>query len=151
MAIKMIDITDKENIYREAIARGCIRLRKETIERVVRGEVEKGDVLSATKIVAIQGVKQTSILLPFCHPIKITYVEPRISIEGDRICVEVLVKAYERTGVEMEALTGVAIALLNIWDMVKKYEKDEEGQYPYTVIEDIRVVKKVKKNEDINT
>jgi len=151
MAIKMIDITDKDNIYREAIARGCIRLRKETIERVIRGEVEKGDVFSATKIVAIQGAKQTSMLLPFCHPIKITYVEPRISIEGDRICVEVLVKAYERTGVEMEALTGVAIALLNIWDMVKKYEKDEEGQYPYTVIEDIRVVKKVKRYEDVNT
>ncbi len=152
MAVKMIDISDKENVYREAIARGCIRLRKETIERIVRGEVEKGDVFSVTKLVAIQGAKQTSMLLPFCHPIKITYIEPRISIDGDRVCVEVLVKAYDRTGVEMEALTSVSIALLNIWDMVKKYEKDEEGQYPYTIIEDIRVVKKVKKlDEAINT
>ncbi len=147
MTVKMVDITNKEYVYREAIARGCIRLRRETITRIVRGEVEKGDVFTLAKFIAIQGAKQTSMLLPFCHPIRITYIEPNISIDGDRVCVEVLVRAYEKTGVEMEALTSVAIALLNIWDMVKKYEKDEEGQYPYTVIEDIRVVKKVKSKE----
>ncbi len=145
MSAKMVDVSSKEEIYREAVARGCIKLRRETIERIRRGEVEKGDVLTVSKVVAFEGAKLTHLLLPFCHPIRIDHVDARIDIDDDRLCIEVSVKARERTGVEMEALTAVALALLNVWDMVKKYEKDEQGQYPYTEITSIRVVSKVKK------
>ncbi len=145
MSAKMVDVSGKEEVYREAIARGCIKLRRETIERIRGGEVEKGDVLTVSKIVAFEGAKLTHLLLPFCHPIRIDHVSARIDIDDDMLCIEVSVKARERTGVEMEALTAVALALLNVWDMVKKYEKDEQGRYPYTEITSIRVVSKVKK------
>ncbi len=141
----MIDVSSKDEIHREAIARGCIKLRRETINRIKSGAIEKGDIFTASALIAIQAVKQTFLLLPFCHTIRVDFVKPNIWIEGDeRVCVEVLVKARERTGVEMEALTAVSIALLNIWDMVKAYEKDEYGQYPYTAIESIHVVSKTK-------
>jgi cyclic pyranopterin phosphate synthase len=141
---RMVDVSLKEEVYRVATARGCIKLRKDTIDKIVSKEVEKGDVIAVTQIVAIESAKKTYLLLPFCHPIKIDYVEPRVWVEEDKVCVEVTVKARERTGVEMEALTAVSISLLNIWDMVKKYEKDEKGQYPYTAIESIVVVSKEK-------
>lgn len=142
--VRMVDVSLKEEVYRSATARGCIKLRKDTVERVVNKEVEKGDVVTVTQLVAIESAKKTYLLLPFCHPIRIDHVEPRVWIDGDKVCVEVTVKAHERTGVEMEALTAVAIALLNVWDMVKKYEKDERGLYPYTAIESIVVVNKQK-------
>jgi cyclic pyranopterin phosphate synthase len=141
---RMVDVSLKEEVYRVATARGCIKLRKDTIDKIVSKEVEKGDVIAVTQIVAIESAKKTYLLLPFCHPIRIDYVEPRVWVEEDKVCVEVTVKARERTGVEMEALTAVSISLLNIWDMVKKYEKDEKGQYPYTAIENIVVVSKEK-------
>lgn len=146
MSVKMVDVSEKPEVFREAVARGCIKLRRETIERIRNREVEKGDVIVASSLVAISSAKLAHMMLPFCHPIKIDYVEPRIWLEDERLCIEVLVKTRERTGVEMEALTAVSIALLNVWDMVKKYEKDEHGQYPYTEIESIRVVEKVKKS-----
>jgi len=142
--IKMVDITNKENSVRIATAVGRIRLRKETIKRILEGKIEKGDVFLTSKLVGIIGTKKTSELLPFCHPIPITNVSVDIKPYDSGLEVWVTVKSVGKTGVEMEALTGVAIALLNIWDMVKKYEKDEEGQYPFTVIEEIRVVKKEK-------
>lgn len=141
----MIDVSSKDEVYREAIARGCIKLRRETINRIKSGVIEKGDVFTTSALIAIQAAKQTSLLLPFCHIIRIDFVKPNIWIEDDeRVCVEVLVKARDRTGVEMEALTAVSIALLNIWDMVKAYEKDDYGQYPYTAIENIHVASKTK-------
>jgi len=140
----MVDITLKETVYRESTARGCIRLKRSTIERIRNKSIEKGDVTEVTKIVAIQGAKKAWELLPLCHPIKITHVDVTVDVEDDRLCVEVTVKAHEKTGVEMEALTAVALALLNVWDMVKKYEKDPRGQYPDTYIENIRVLSKVK-------
>ncbi len=142
--VTMVDVSHKQEVYREASAVGCISLRHETIERIKKGLVEKGDVFTVTSTVAILGVKKTPELLPFCHPIRIDNIDVSISIEDNRVCVSVTVKTRERTGVEMEALTGVALALLNIWDMVKKYEKDEQGQYPYTEINSIRVVRKTK-------
>lgn len=144
MSAKMVDVSTKPEVFREAKARGCIRLRRETIERIVRGEIDKGDVLTVSKVVAFESAKKTSLLLPFCHPVRIDHVSADIEIEGDKLCIEVRVRARERTGVEMEALTAVAIALLNVWDMVKKYEKDEYGQYPHTEISSIRVLSKVK-------
>ncbi len=141
---KMVDVSMKSEVLRLARARGCIKLRRETIERIKRGEVEKGDVISVTSVVAIQGAKLAHQLLPFCHPVRIDVVSPHIEVLDDRVCVEVEVKSRERTGLEMEALASVVLALLNVWDMVKKYEKDERGQYPYTEILEVRVIEKVK-------
>lgn len=143
----MVDVTDKRDVIRIARARGKIRLRKETIQLIREKRVEKGDVLTVTKIVAINSVKKTSELLPFCHPIGITHVDVDVKLLDDSVEVEVTVKGFAKTGVEMEALTGVSLALLNVWDMVKKYEKDETGNYPWTRITDIVVVEKVKIDE----
>lgn len=140
----MVDITGKEIVYREAEATGVIKLRGETIKLIRDGRVEKGDVFEASKISAIQAVKNTPSILPYCHPIKVTHVDYKMELMDSYIKVKVKVKAFEKTGVEMEALTGVAAALLTIWDMVKKYEKDESGNYPYTAINDIRVTYKLK-------
>jgi len=120
-------------------------LRKETIEKVRKGEIEKGDVFSISKIAAILGVKKTTELLPLTHPISITHVDLNYEVSSDSIKVVVTVRTTAKTGVEMEALTGVMTALLNIWDMVKKYEKDERGQYPTTEIYGVKVISKVKK------
>ncbi len=145
----MVDITEKKVVYREAVAEGIIRLREETLQRILNKEVEKGDVFEASKLVALSGAKLTPTLLPFCHPIKITHVAIDYEvIDKNRLKVKVKVKALEQTGVEMEALTAVSLALLNIWDMVKKYEKDENGQYPETWIESIRVVQKIKEDNE---
>jgi len=143
--VKMVDITKKDIIYREATAIGRIKLKKETVERIMRGEIEKGDVISASKLVAIMAVKRTPELLPLCHPIQITSVNVDIYPIQSGLEVKVTVKATAKTGVEMEALAGVSAALLNIWDMVKKYEKDEKGQYPHTEIYGIRVISKIKR------
>ena len=144
--IKMIDITEKSVVYRYARASGKIKLKHSTIEAIVENRIKKGDVISATKIVAIQSVKKTPDLLPLCHPIPITGVNVEVNPNVNESYVEVIVevKSVGKTGVEMEALTGVMAGLLNIWDMTKYLEKDENGQYPETRIFDIRVEKKVK-------
>ena len=142
----MIDITKKDIVYREAIAYGRIKLRKETIKLIKENKIEKGDPFQVATIAGILAAKKTPTLLPMCHPIEITNVSVECSIEDEEhIGCKARVKAIARTGVEMEALTAVSIALLNIWDMVKKYEKDEEGLYPYTRIENIVVENKIKK------
>jgi len=144
MGIKMVDVGGKGEIYREATAVGKIRLKRETIAMIREGKVEKGDVLSASTLAAIMAVKRTPELLPLTHNIPISSVDVKFDFEDERVAVYVTVRAHARTGVEMEALAGVSVALLNIWDMVKKYEKDEMGQYPSTCIEEIKVLKKVK-------
>jgi cyclic pyranopterin phosphate synthase len=141
----MIDVTEKPYSYREATATGFIRLRHETIELIKSKLVEKGDVLAVSTVAAINGVKNTPFLLPLTHNIPITSVKVDYEFLDDGVRVYVNVKTTAQTGVEMEALVGAVMALLNIWDMVKKYEKNEAGQYPYTVINDIRVVEKVKR------
>ena len=141
----MVDITHKDVVYREATAEGVIRLRKETLDRIMAKKVEKGDVFEISTAVALEAAKMTPFLLPFCHPIRLTNVKTEYErVDENRLKVRVTVKAVERTGVEMEALVAVSLALLNIWDMVKKYEKDENGQYPETWIEYVRVIEKVK-------
>lgn len=144
VGIRMADITGKEDVYREATATGYIKLKPSTIEIIKKGLVEKGDVFSASTIAAIMSVKETPRILPLTHNIPITNVKVDFEVLDDGIRVYVTVKTTAKTGVEMEALTGAAIALLNIWDMVKKYEKNEDGQYPYTVITDLRVIEKKK-------
>jgi cyclic pyranopterin phosphate synthase len=142
--VKMVDISKKEESYREAVAEGKIRLRPETIKAIRERRIEKGDVLATAGLAALNAVKKTSELLFHCHPLEITSVEPQFSLGEDTITVLVKVKSTGKTGVEMEALTGVSVALLTIWDMVKALEKDEKGQYPFTYISDIRVVRKIK-------
>jgi len=140
----MVDISKKESVYREAVAEGFIRLRKETVELIKRGAVEKGDVITVSKVAGVLAAKKVSELLPLCHTIPLTYVDIDLSLLDDGVKVTTVVRTNAQTGVEMEALTATSIALLNIWDMVKKYEKDEEGQYPETIITNIRVVHKYK-------
>ena len=143
--VKMIDISGKKEIYREATAIGRIKLKKETVEKIMKGEIEKGNVFPVAKTAAILAVKKTPEIIALCHPIPINSVKVDIYPVEDGVEVKVTVIAISKTGVEMEALSGVSVALLNIWDMVKKYEKDELGQYPETVIYAIRVLEKIKR------
>ena len=144
MNMSMIDISHKEIVMREAKAIGKIILKKETIDLIKKNAIEKGDVITIAKIAAIQAIKNTSEIIPLCHPIPIEYISIEFNIKENEIEVLSLVRTNAKTGVEMEALTGVSVALLTIWDMVKKYEKDEKGQYPNTLIKEIRVIEKSK-------
>ena len=143
--MSMVDVTAKPEVYREATARGWIKLKPETTKLIREGRVEKGDPLSIAKIAGVLAAKNTSSLIPLCHPLPLTNVELNTKIVDDStVEVEATVKTRAQTGVEMEALTATVMALLTIWDMTKQYEKDARGQYPHTVIQNIRVVRKVK-------
>jgi cyclic pyranopterin phosphate synthase len=135
----MVDITGKADVTREAIASGRIYLREETLRAILEGTAVKGNVLATARVAATLAVKDTSRIIPMCHPITIDFSEGDGYIEATAG-----VKSYGKTGVEMEALNGVSVALLTIWDMVKSAEKDKDGQYPVTRISDIRVVEKRK-------
>jgi cyclic pyranopterin phosphate synthase len=142
----MVDISEKPGILREATATGIIRLKPETIQMIKKGKIAKGDPLYTSKIAAILAAKKTSSLIPLCHPLPITKVEVETEVlDESNVQVTANVKTRAQTGVEMEALTATAIGLLTIWDMVKQYEKDAEGQYPTTTIENIQVVQKIKR------
>ncbi len=145
--MSMVDVTAKPEVYREAKAKGLIRLRPETVKLVEAGKLEKGDPFCVAKIAGILAAKGTSSLIPLCHPLPLTNVEVEARIVGSTLIeVEATVKTNAQTGVEMEALAAVSVALLAVWDMTKQYEKDAEGQYPETVIKDVHVVRKVKKS-----
>jgi cyclic pyranopterin phosphate synthase len=140
----MVDISEKDTVVRSAVASGEIMLTSGTIKKISKGAVEKGNVLATARTAAILAVKKTPDLIPMCHQIPITGIDVDFVIGEKTITTEVKVRSVGRTGVEMEALTGAAAALLTIWDMVKSAEKDETGNYPSTAIRDIRVVEKVK-------
>jgi len=142
--IRMVDISTKGDIPREALATGRIYLKEETLHAIEDGKVTKGNVLVTAQVAAILAVKQTAALIPLCHQIPISTVDVRFLIEEGFIEANVTVRSTGRTGVEMEALVGVSTALLTIWDMVKSAEKDPQGQYPSTSISGIRVVEKRK-------
>ncbi|MEM4224823.1 MAG: cyclic pyranopterin monophosphate synthase MoaC [Desulfurococcaceae archaeon] len=146
----MVDVTTKDEVYREARATGFIKLKSTTVELIKKNLVEKGDVIATSTVAAINAVKSTPYLLPLTHNIPITGVDVKFEVvENEGVRVYVTVKTTAKTGVEMEALVGVAIALLNVWDMVKKYEKDEKGQYPYTAITEIKVLEKIKGSKEV--
>jgi len=142
--VEMVDISEKKDVVRIAKAEGFIRLKKDTIDAIKSGKVPKGDVLATANIAGILAVKKAPELIPMCHPIPITSVSIEFEVTDEGVKAVCTVKSVGKTGVEMEALTGVSVALLTIWDMVKALEKDETGNYPHTVIEYVRVVKKVK-------
>jgi len=141
----MIDVSEKKDVLREATALGIIRLRSETIKLLQEGKIVKGDPLYTAKIAGVLAAKKTSELIPLCHPLPLSSVKvyPKVLNETT---IEVLatVKTCAQTGVEMEALSAVSIALLTIWDMTKQYEKDADGQYPTTAIQGIQVIRKYK-------
>jgi cyclic pyranopterin phosphate synthase len=140
----MVDITEKPPVIRTATARGSIKLREATLEAVRSDSVKKGDVLTVARLAAILAVKDTPRLIPLCHPIPITGLDVDFVLGEEQMSVTVTVTSLGKTGVEMEALTGVSAALLNVWDMVKYLEKDETGNYPETLIEEIKVLEKRK-------
>ncbi len=144
-AVRMVNISEKDIVYRRATASGVITLRKETIKAINEGTVIKGNVLATARVAAALAVKDTSRIIPMCHPIPVSGIDIAFNVSDTTITCEVTVSLAGRTGVEMEALTGVSVALLTVWDMVKSAEKDENGQYPVTKISDIHVVEKIKK------
>ncbi len=140
----MIDISEKEDTQRIATAYGEIVLKKETLIAIEEKTVKKGDVIEVSKISGINAAKSTFLNIPHCHPIPISYVEPTMELKKDRIAVKCTVKAYYKTGVEMEALSCATSMLLTIWDMVKYLEKDSTGNYRDTRITNIKVIEKWK-------
>lgn len=142
--MSMIDISQKKEVRREATAQGVIHLKPSTIEQIRSNTIRKGDPLKVAEAAAMLAVKQTPLLLPHCHPIPIHSIEFASEVGADQVRITLTVVSVGRTGVEMEALVGLGIALNTIWDMVKYLEKDDKGEYPDTQITDIRVTKKSK-------
>ena len=141
----MIDISDKGEVERVAVASGRIQLKRSTVEKITGGSTKKGNVLGCAEIAAILAVKKTPEVIPMCHQINIETVKVEFAVGETEIKASVFVKSVGKTGVEMDALHGLSVALLTIWDMVKAEEKDETGNYPYTRIEEIQVDKKEKR------
>lgn len=140
----MIDIGDKEDVPRRAVATGEVILQGSTLAAINAGALEKGDVLASARVAALHAAKKVWEALPHCHPIPLTATDVRFELRDDRLVATVEVKATYKTGVEMEALYACAVALLTVWDMAKKLEKDDDGQYPFARIQNLRVVTKEK-------
>jgi cyclic pyranopterin phosphate synthase len=134
---KMVDVGRKPVSRRTARAAGRIKLRPETLALIKDNLIQKGDVLAAARIAAITGAKRTSELIPLCHNIPIDVVDVRFELKAGGIAIEARATCEARTGIEMEALTAVAIAALTIYDMCKAVDKT-------MVIEDIRLLEKTK-------
>jgi len=140
----MVDVTAKDDVSREATAEGKIYLRPATLRAIDTGTAVKGNVLGTARIASIMAAKETSSVIPMCHPLPIGGVDVAFTRGEGYISVTATVKTYGKTGIEMEALHAASVALLTIWDMVKSAEKDEHGQYPFTRITDICVTEKKK-------
>ncbi len=146
--MSMVDVTPKPEVYREATATGRIQLKPETMRLIKEGKIEKGDPFSVAKVAGVLAAKNTSMLIPLCHPLPLTNVKVDLRVvKSSAVEAEATVKTKAQTGVEMEALVATSVALLTVWDMTKQYEKDSKGQYPGTAIQEIRVVRKIKKGK----
>lgn len=121
----MVDVSQKQDTEREAVASGTINMSEECFELVKSGGMKKGDVLGVARIAGIMGAKRTSDLIPLCHILNLTNVEIQFSFQDDCCAIEAActAKTTGKTGVEMEALTGVSVALLTIYDMCKAADK----------------------------
>ncbi len=140
----IVDISGKKDVNRLAIAEGIIKLSEKSLDAIRTGMVKKGDALETATVAGILAVKNTPTIIPHCHPLPIHSVNIDFDVGKNEIKCICEVRALYKTGVEMEALTGLSVALLTIWDMVKYLEKDENGQYKKTEIEQIKVTKKLK-------
>jgi cyclic pyranopterin phosphate synthase len=134
---QMVDVSDKPLSARMAVAKGRIMLAKETVALVRRNEIAKGDVIATARIAGIQAAKRTAHLIPLCHTIPLSEVKIDIDLSAARAEVTCTARTVARTGVEMEALTGVAVALLTIYDMCKAVDKE-------MVIGEVRLLAKSK-------
>jgi cyclic pyranopterin phosphate synthase len=143
--VQMVDVGDKPDTARRAVARGEIRLAESTVAAVRADEIGKGDVLATARVGAVQAVKHTWETIPMCHQIPITNVETDFAVNEASIGLSVVVETTGKTGCEMEALEGVTTGLNVVWDMVKSAEKDADGGYPATRISDVEVVEKTKR------
>ncbi len=134
---KMVDVSEKPRTQREAIARGAIYMKPETIRMIIERAIPKGDVITVARVAGIMAAKRTSDLIPMCHPLNLTSVNVDISIEEEknRLTIESMVKTVGQTGVEMEALTAVSVTALTIYDMCKAVDKE-------MVISDIMLLEK---------
>jgi len=139
----IVDIGGKDMVFREAIATGVLELTPSGINEV-KGRSKKGDVREISTIASIQAVKETPRILPHCHTIPIEGCSVEWEIEECNLRCTVTVRTHWRTGVEMEALCGVNAGLLCAWDMLKSIEKDSDGQYPESRINNVQVIKKSK-------
>jgi cyclic pyranopterin phosphate synthase len=133
----MVDVTGKPDTQREAVARGRVRMKPDTFDLIKKGGVAKGDVLAVARLAGIMAAKQTPQLIPLCHPVLIGDVKVEFNLDEKNSTVEItaMVKSTGKTGVEMEALTAVAIAALTIYDMCKAVERGIQ-------IEGIRLIRK---------
>jgi len=133
---KMVDVTDKDETVREAVAYGQIKLKESTLEKIKNGKIEKGAVLETARVAGVMGVKKTPELIPMCHPLLITGVDIAFEFENSTtLGIYVTVRTTGRTGVEMEAVTGVSIVALTVYDMCKAVDRG-------MVIKDIKLMKK---------
>jgi len=133
--VRMVDVGGKAVTEREAVARGTIRVSGEALELVRTGAVSKGDPLQTARIAGIMAAKRTADLIPLCHPLALTHVEVDLRPRDDGYEIEARVKTTGQTGVEMEALTAVAVAALTVYDMLKAIDRT-------MVIGEVRLVKK---------
>lgn len=140
----IVEIGSKPIVGRKATATGLLHLKSETKQAIVGKTVKKGDVLEASTIAAIQAVKETPRIIPHCHPIPLEGCNVEWEWEESSLRCTVHVSAHYKTGIEMEAITGVSAGLLCALDMVKSYEKDANGQYPTASMSDLRIVEKRK-------
>ncbi|MCI2394111.1 cyclic pyranopterin monophosphate synthase MoaC [Aliiroseovarius sediminis] len=133
----MVDVSDKPVTAREALAEGFVKMTPETLALIMSGSAKKGDVLGVARLAGIMGAKQTSDLIPLCHPLPITKVALELAAQPDLpgVHITATVKTGGQTGVEMEALTAVSVACLTVYDMLKAAEKSME-------ITGIRVLRK---------
>ena len=135
--VQMVDVSAKPVVHREAIAWGRIRLQPATLELIARDRIAKGNVFATARIAGIQAAKQTAQLIPLCHPLGLSHVELGLTGGDNFVEATCTARTTAQTGVEMEAMTGVSIALLTIYDMCKAVDKEME-------IDAIRLVKKTK-------
>jgi cyclic pyranopterin phosphate synthase len=120
---RMVDVTSKEPSHRRAVARCRVTMESDTASKIASGAISKGDVLAVARVAGIQAAKQTSNLLPLCHPLLVGSVYVNFRIEDAHVEIEAQVDTVDRTGVEMEALTACAIAALTIYDMCKSVDR----------------------------
>jgi cyclic pyranopterin phosphate synthase len=135
---RMVDVSAKPVQLREAIARGSIFLKRETLALIAKRQIAKGDVLNTARIAGIQAAKRAAELIPLCHPLNLTHVDVDLRPKRDRIEITASAKIAAQTGVEMEALTAVAVAALTIYDMCKAVDK-------HMVIGEITLLSKTKR------
>jgi cyclic pyranopterin phosphate synthase len=121
--VRMVDVSAKAVTLREAVARGRIRISASALRQVRAGKVKKGDPLQTARLAGIMAAKQTSALIPLCHPLSLSHVDVTITPRRDGYSIEGRARTSARTGVEMEALTAVAVAALTIYDRVKAIDK----------------------------